>query len=223
LFTQNTIASSVCFEQNSYKITAETARYVNSNGDTWSNESLLANYKSFCGAYNYVNHVQEPDKSVGFIADATLRRIPVENTNTFIYYCDILIATSKDFPELVDKILLGDIEYLSMGCEVETSFCSMCGKKFVDEADSCEHVHEQYGRKGKYYVDNRGVRRRIAEVLGTKEAGSCRFIEASWLTEVPAFGGAVMRSKMPLPANSTVYVDMPRFAFEKDAVQRFIK
>jgi len=221
IFTQNSICASVMTEPNSYLIRPSTSMFVNENGDTWTNESLRANYQSFIGAYNYVNHKQDPELSVGFIADACLRRILInQQDNVFVYYVDILVATSKKaHPQLVQKILAKDVKYLSMGCESFISTCSACGHQAKDETEFCTHLENS---KGKSFIDPRGSKRVIAEMLGTMDEGSCDFQEASFLTEVPAFGGATVSRVLSISPEMTVRVAMPKWAYEKDAVQRFV-
>ncbi|HEC66053.1 MAG TPA: hypothetical protein ENI23_12230 [bacterium] len=197
IFSQTSIVSSVQLERNSHIITPETSKYVNTNGDTWSNEALKSNYGSFIGAFNYVNHEQIPEKSAGFVADAALRKIFIDpEVNSHIYYTDILTATHRDHSSLVRKILSNEIEYLSMGCDCEISMCSRCGHKLGNDFDLlCDHLEFA---KGKYYVDVSGKKRRIAELLGTEEKGSVTFTEASWLTEPPAFHGASRRHTLSI-------------------------
>ena len=150
IFSQASIVTSAMVEPNSYKIHPSTARFINNNGDGWTNEALKNNYDSFIGAYNFVNHVQEHDKAVGFVGDAISRRIIIDpEDNIYVRYIEILIATSRDFQTLVNKILKDDIKYLSMGCEAETSQCSYCGEVFEDE-ELCDHLAYS---KGKYYID----------------------------------------------------------------------
>ncbi|GAG88474.1 unnamed protein product, partial [marine sediment metagenome] len=97
VFNQATIVSSVILEPNSFLIHPVTNKYVNTNGDAWSNETLKNNYKSFIGAWNYVNHVQEPVQSVGFLADAALRKFVLDpEEKVYNYYTDILVATHRD-------------------------------------------------------------------------------------------------------------------------------
>ena len=221
LFTQNTIVSSVMTEPNSYLIKPETSVFVNENGDTWTNESLKANYQSFIGAENYVNHKQDPDLDVGFIADAVLRRIMVKKeANIFVYYVDILVATSKKaHPKLVQKILSKDIKYLSMGCESFMSTCSACGHQAKDETEFCTHLEMS---KGKSFIDPRGSKRVIAEMLGNVEEESCDFQEASWLTECPAFGGATLSRILPVGDTQRVKIMMPKEASQKPAVVKYL-
>ena len=98
IISQTSIVSSVQLEPGSdHLITPYSAYLVNANGDTWSNESLKANYSSFRGGYSFVNHVQEHDKSVGFICDAVLRRIVFDDPTKYVFYVDLLIANHKDF------------------------------------------------------------------------------------------------------------------------------
>ena len=222
LFSQASIVSSSLTEPNSFKIHPSTAKFINNNGDGWSNEALKNNYESFIGAYNYVNHVQEHDKAAGFLGDAALRKMIVDpEENIFVYYVDILVVTHKDMQSLVKGILNDSIKYLSMGCEANISQCTYCGEIFEnDEDDLCDHLTFS---KGKYYVDNMGKKRIIAELLGNEKKGSVEFIEASYLTQVPASEVAVKRHVLSIPDGCSVQLSMPKNAIEKKAVQKFIK
>lgn len=221
LFSQSTIVCSVVLEPDSYKISSDTSKYVNQNGDCWSNESLKANYKSFIGSFNYVNHVQEPEKSVGFIADTVLRRVFLDpEGQRFVYYCDILIATNRGYEDLVKKILTDKIEFMSMGCEAHTTICSKCGKTYSSDDDLlCDCLANS---KGKYFIDSDGRRRVVAEILGTAEPGSVEFIEASWLTEVPAFDGAYKRNVLQIPHGTSIEVTLPESALDKEAMKMYL-
>ncbi len=221
IFSQCSIVSSVMVEPNSYFIHPETSQFVNANGDTWTNEALKANYKSFIGSYNFVNHVQEPEQSVGFIADAVLRRRVIDPENhVYVYYTDILVCTHRDFSELTSKILTGQIQYLSMGCDMEVSTCSVCGAEAQDEISVCEHLRNQ---RRKYFMDLYGVKRIVAEMLGNDQWGSVTFIEASWLTSSPpAFEGAVRRHLLSIPSGVSVSIPMFRGFAKKEAVCRFV-
>lgn len=223
IFAQASIVCSAMQEKNSFKIHPSTSKFINSNGDGWTNPALNSNYKSFIGAYNYVNHVQEPEKSVGFLGDTVKRTVIIDpKENIFVYYVDILVVTSRDFESLVSKILRGDIEFLSMGCEAEVSQCSKCGEYFYDDDDEmCDHLTFS---KGKYYMDsNSGKRRIIAELLGNEKPGSVNFEEASYLTQVPASPMAVKRNVLSIPDGCNVKLNVPKWALEKKAIQRFVK
>lgn len=220
VLSQSTIIASVACEEESFLIHPSTSKFVNSNGDAWSNEACKANYKSFIGAYNYVNHHQDPNHAVGFIADVALRRIPIKaSENLHNYYADILIATHRDFSSLVSKLLSNKIQYMSMGCESLSSQCSRCGEVHTEETDTCKCLSKY---KGKSYIDKKGKRRVVAELLGNEEAGSCNFIEASWLTEVPAFKGAAKRHHLAIDSDKNIEVEIPTAFISKDAIQRFL-
>lgn len=220
IFSQCTICASVMTEPNSYLIRPETSIFVNQNGDGWTNESLKTNYESFIGAEGYVNHQQDPDMDVGFIADAALRRIILDKEeNIFVYYVDILVATSKvAHPKLVSKILSKDIKFLSMGCESFISTCSACGHQASDETEFCIHLEQN---KGKSFIDPRGTKRITAEMLGSTEDGSCEFQEASFLTEVPAFSGASLARILPIGPDLTVKIKMDKKFANKPAVLKY--
>lgn len=228
LFSQNTIVSSVSTEQNSHLIQARTSNLVNSNGETWTNESLKASYQTFIGAWNYLNHVQIPEKSIGFIGDAALRKIPLQDSpSEFVYYVDILVCTHRENTQIVNKIALGEIEYLSMGCDVLKTQCSRCGKiidytkasSLGDVEDICDHLLTQ---KGKIFTDRSGNQRVCAELLGTSEEGTCTFTEASFLTMSPAFDGAVKRNILPIKPEQAVAITVPEWALEKPAMQKYL-
>lgn len=220
LFTQASICASVLMEPNSYLIHPQFSRFVNNNGDTWSNTSLKANKDSWIGAYNFVNHKDGDENGVGLILDVALRVNYLDpEKNLYNYYTDILIATHRDFSDLVTAVANSEIEYLSMGCDAKYITCSQCGNVSVDEHDCCDHA---LNSKGKYFIDRTGTRRICAEVLGTEEEGSVTFVEASWLTMPPAFHGAVRRNVVPIDPKNTVTFQMPKKATERPAYRKFL-
>lgn len=228
VFAQCSIVSSVNLEPNSWLITPETSKFVNSNGDCFPSPVLANTYDSFVGAWNFVNHVQEPDQSVGFLADAILRRryIDHDQNPSYIYYVDILVATHRDHESLVRKLLTGEIEYMSMGCNAYQSTCSRCGyqpEDLSDENDTCEHLGWISPQRNKTFIDDRGEQRIIADILGDKNKESVIFEEASWLTEVPAFGGAARRNIIPMEPNTEVVLQMPEKTLQRDAMQKYLK
>lgn len=169
-----------------YYISPATSKYVNNNNDCWERKLLLACFKTFIGAENYVEHIQIPELSKGKIIDAAARNIGDS------IYVDILIATNRKHKPLVDAITSGKIGTLSMGCSVEFTTCTKCGNVAEDETHLCPHIRYF---KGSEFVDDFGNKRKIAELCGHVEAepGSVKFIEASWVAN-PAFTGAVLRS-----------------------------
>jgi hypothetical protein len=156
------------------------------NSDAWERKLLLACFKTFIGAENYVEHIQIPELSKGKIIDAAARNIGDS------IYVDILIATNRKHKPLIEAITSGKIGTLSMGCSVEFTTCTKCGNVAEDETHLCPHIRYF---KGSEFVDDLGNKRKIAELCGhvESEPGSVKFIEASWVAN-PAFTGAVLRS-----------------------------
>ena len=55
-----------------YYIKPEHGIFVNNNGDCWERELLAKTYKTFLGANNYVEHIQQPEFSRGKVVDVAL-------------------------------------------------------------------------------------------------------------------------------------------------------
>lgn len=182
-------------KKSNYFIKPEYSMFVNNNGDSWERELLKKCYHTFVGSDNYVEHVQIPELSKGKIVDVALREIPftkdAEGKDLTTLYVDILVAVNKKHEDLISKIKNGEYDALSMGCLIEYSQCSQCGRVAKDESQACDHI--RYFKKN-YFYDSNGVKRIIAEICGRAEdPGSCKFIEASWVKK-PAFEGAVLRN-----------------------------
>lgn len=191
IFTHNTILASVDVEgrvsgaERDHLITASTQRFINDNFDAWERGVVLNDWKTFIGAYNYLEHVQIPSESKGTIIDAAVRNL--EDS----LYVDILVATNKKHSSLCAKIASGEMNAMSMGCICSHTYCSKCGNRAVDETDLCLDV--RYYKGSKFYGPD-GKPRIISELCGDKDSpGSVQFIEASWVAN-PAFRGAVTRN-----------------------------
>lgn len=175
-----------------YYITPDTSKYVNSNGDAWARDLLLASYKSFIGAENYVEHVQDPSLSKGKILDAAIRTVD-DGKSLFV---DILVATNKKYDDLVNKIKTGKLKTLSMGSVVAFTICSECGRVAADETELCPHI--KFLKRNHFISPDDGKKRVIAELCGSfLYPDSNKFIEGSWV-ENPAFKGAVMRNELTI-------------------------
>lgn len=218
LFSHCTIVASVKVGSNGYYIDPACSELVNNNGNAWSNEVLMATFKSFVGGENYLEHVQVPELSKGKILDAVLRPLTYkskEGNEADIYFCDILVATNKKHDALVAKIASGDLTTMSMGCLADFVQCSKCGKVLGDNQPNCRHLdHEML----QTFKDKDGVERVVAELCGRliKKGGkwegdpkSVRFIEASWV-EKPAFTGAVLNHYVAgVPKEAMAILDFP--------------
>jgi hypothetical protein len=169
-----------------YRIKPECQGIVNNNGDAWERSLLLSTYRSFIGAHNYLEHIQIPELSKGFIVDAVARDLGTT------CYIDILVATDKKHRQLVTDILSGEITGLSMGCISLFTCCTRCGNVASDDSQLCPCV--QYDGKHTEYVGDDGQKYKISELIGhVSVPNSNQFIEASWVKN-PAFKGAVRRN-----------------------------
>jgi hypothetical protein len=189
-----------------WHVSTPTTKYINNNHDCWERKLLLACFKTFIGAENYVEHIQIPEMSKGKIIDAAARNIGDS------IYVDILIATNKRHKALVDAITGGKIGTLSMGCSVEFTTCTKCGNVAEDETHLCPHIRYF---KGSEFIDDFGNKRKIAELCGhvSSEPGSVKFIEASWVGN-PAFTGAVLRNILS-PEEAAAFGDKIQVAFSQ--------
>jgi len=157
------------------------------NCDSWDRPVLLKSYRTFIGAHSFVEHVQIEEQSKGRIIDAVARDIGPS------VYVDILVANDRRHTSLIRDIEGGKMSTLSMGCSVTMTACTKCGNVAADETEMCPCIKYE---KGNIFFDERGVRRKTAELCGhdtLDPTGGVSFIEASWVA-VPAFTGAVMRN-----------------------------
>ena len=173
-----------------YFISPDTSKYMNANGDAWARELLKVSYKSFIGAENYLEHVQDPTLSKGKILDAVIREVD-DGKSLFV---DILVATNKKHKDLVDKIKTGKLTTLSMGSVVAFTICTQCGRVATDETELCTHI--KFFKRNTFISEHDSKKRVIAELCGhVVYPNSNKFIEGSWV-ETPAFKGAVMRNEV---------------------------
>lgn len=193
LLSHATIMASVMCEPDPYDwlIKPETSHLVNNNDDGWENEVLRLSHRSFVGSFNFLEHYQNTKESKGTIVDSILRKILIAEPDIWVYFCDLLVATSLEHEDLVTEIRSGDVRYMSMGCVTDVVVCSYCGHRVKENESGCYHLSRH---KGSFLPDDDGIARRVAELCGHKSLpnGGVTFIEASWV-ETPAFPGAVNR------------------------------
>lgn len=174
-----------------YVVKADCDQFINNNLDCWSRGVLQKSYKSFIGAHNFVEHIQVEELSKGKIIDAVLRDIGDS------LYVDILVATNKKHTDLVQQIISGQMNAMSMGCSVDYTICTKCGNVASDETEMCKHIKYE---KGNIFYDEKGNKHRVAELCGHEsegDNGGVTFIEASWVA-TPAFKGAVARNTLDI-------------------------
>lgn len=169
-----------------YRVKPACQEIINNNGDAWERSLLLSTYRTFIGAPNYLEHIQIPELSKGFIVDAIARDLGDT------CYIDILVATDRKHEMLVGDIMAGNITAMSMGCISLFTICSRCGNVASDDSQLCPHV--LYDGKNTKFLDEEGIQHRLCELIGhVSIPNSNQFIEASWVRN-PAFAGAERRN-----------------------------
>ena len=118
----------------------------------------------------------------------------------FVYYVDILVATSLQFTRLIEQILDGEYNAMSMGCVVQGSTCSYCGHQILEPYPSfCPCLLQDRGTLKLHPEKKRLVA--VAELCGIPSRPETNsFIEASWVLD-PAFIGARRAYLIDLPEN----------------------
>lgn len=116
----------------------------------------------------------------------------------FVYYIDILVATALKFTGLIEEILDGEFNAMSMGCVVTGSTCSYCGHEIREPYPSfCPCLLNERGTMKLHPGTNRLTA--VAELCGIPgEIDTNQFIEASWVKD-PAFIGARKAYIIDLP------------------------
>lgn len=107
----------------------------------------------------------------------------------FVWYIDILVATALQYTSLIEQILDGDFNAMSMGCVVTGSSCSYCGHVIREPNPAfCQCLLNDRGTLRQHPDAKRLVA--VSELCGIPgEPETNQFIEASWVKD-PAFIGA---------------------------------
>lgn len=134
---------------------------VNKNHDGWPSGELQKSYRTFIGKPIFVDHHNsDPKKARGVIVDAALHVEDAKTAALDPYYASapaehlpptwielLLEVDAKRFPKLAKSIINGEIDGVSMGCNVEMSKCSHCGNEAHSPEEYCKHVQA----KGAYF------------------------------------------------------------------------
>jgi len=223
VFSQTTAVASVDIIEG-FRIKPETAKFVNNNGNAFSDRIVQKYYKTFIGAHNYKNHLQDPAQSYGIILDAVLREVPIPETETSIFYIDCLIATNRHKDDKWAKAIEnGVVKFVSMGAESSSFRCTNCGNIATRVQDFCDHFKYH---KGKYYIDSKGRKLRIAHLVedykNAQGQGYVEFIELSYLDINPAFQGASQAHILRVPTNTDVAMNLPIGYLSKSAFRTWV-
>jgi len=180
IYIHTTIMASIDLEPESdYYITKATQKYINTNGDAWTRDVLLKDYRTFVdNGIVYVEHDQSPEHAKGRVLDAIAR----DMGDTILV--DLLFCVDKRHADLVHNIETGLANAVSMGCTTKYTICSICGNVAHDEKEYCNHVKNQ---KNQMIRCADGVYRKACEICFENTFYDCSIVAN------PAFAGAVFR------------------------------
>jgi hypothetical protein len=148
-----------------FRIKPECHNIINNNGDAWERSLLLATYRTFIGAHNYLEHIQLPELSKGFIVDAIARDLGNS------CYIDILVATDRKHNQLVSDILSGAITGLSMGCHVPGTLVYLSDGSPINIEDVRPGMEVMTQKGNSRRVDNLQIRENRWNVQTIKAVG----------------------------------------------------
>lgn len=129
---------------------------VNKNHDGWPSEELVKAANTFMGKPIFVDHHNSnPKKARGVIVDVKVHQ-DEHTASTDNYYASapdnhrpptyielLLEVDAKTYPKLAKAIIDGDIDSVSMGCNVERSRCSHCGHWATSPEEYCKHIRHK--------------------------------------------------------------------------------
>ena len=124
-------------------VRACTADVPNLNFDMLPSWELETAYETFRGASVFLNHDNsDPAKARGVVVDAKYHDEDPDDK-----WVEILMEMDEDrCPRLCSLIRSGEIDTVSMGCNIQSSTCSICGNVAEYPFQYCQHI-QQKGRE----------------------------------------------------------------------------
>ncbi len=164
------------------RVRAISAR-INKNFDGFPSVELQKAAHTFQGRPVFINHNnQDPERTRGVILASQYHGLSEDPHITILPEVDALT-----FPDLARDIVNGNMDSVSMGCDVDNSTCSYCGNVATTAEEFCDHILNNKGQELTKLVDNQPKRILVFEI--------CRglnFFEISFVFD-PADETAVMQ------------------------------
>jgi hypothetical protein len=164
------------------RVRAISAR-INKNFDGFPSVELEKAAHTFQGRPVFVNHNnQDPERTRGVILASQYHGLGDDPHITILPEVDALT-----FPDLAKDIINGNMDSVSMGCDVDNSTCSFCGNVAKTAEEFCDHILNNKGQELTSLVNNQPKRTLVYEI--------CRglnFFEISFVFD-PADETAVMQ------------------------------
>lgn len=161
-FLQNSALSSVPVMDDGHTIAEGFDKYINDNGNTFTNEDILKYAKTYFGAPIFRDHNQDMDFVYGIVVDVALRKVK-ENGN-YRYIVELLMAINREAvpdPDFVKEIEESGEVRTSMGVLSTSTICSLCGNISVSDNDECHHIMFHLGDK---YITPYGYKSTITDI-----------------------------------------------------------
>lgn len=164
------------------RVRAISAR-INKNFDGFPSVELQKAAHTFKGRPVFVNHNnQDPERARGVVLASQYHGLVDDPHITILPEVDALT-----FPNLAGDIIKGNMDSVSMGCDVDNSTCSYCGNVATTAEQFCDHILNNKGQELTKLVNGQPKRILVFEI--------CRglnFFEISFVFD-PADETAVMQ------------------------------
>lgn len=164
------------------RVRAISAR-INKNFDGFPSAELQKAAHTFQGRPVFVNHNNsDPKRTRGVILASQYHGLSEDPHITILPEVDALT-----FPNLAGDIINGNMDSVSMGCDVDNSTCSYCGNVATTAEEFCDHILNNKGQELTKLVNGQPKRILVFEI--------CRglnFFEISFVFD-PADETAVMQ------------------------------
>lgn len=179
-----------------YVRTRAISARVNQNYDGFRSEELKKAHKSFIGRPVFVNHNNhDPSRARGVIVGSIYK----ENGND--KYIDILTEVDPHaFPKLAQEIRSGNLDSVSMGCDVVRTKCSYCYNVAETPDQFCPHVNYQKGQ----VLDRVSSTGQKESVLVYEDCEGLNFFEISYVFD-PADETAYLSDVYELAQTKTAF------------------
>lgn len=113
----------------------------NRNGDAFYEDALKKYHHTFVeDGHAFMHHKnKDPEKSYG--------KVVFSAYNDKMHRVELVVEydTNKLDKKFVDKIENGDMVNVSMGCRVDSDYCSICGHRAKTPAEYCKHLKYEPG------------------------------------------------------------------------------
>lgn len=188
------------------RVRAISAR-INKNFDGFPSDELRKAAHTFEGRPVFINHNNsDPERSRGVILASRYNASETDPHITILPEVDALT-----FPKLAADIINGNMDSVSMGCDVDNSTCSYCGNVATTAEQFCDHILNNKGQELTKLVNGQPKRILVFEICRGLNFFEISFVfdpadETAVMQEVIVPNGVKMGSTtftLPTPVSTT--------------------